>query len=216
MQETYSGQGLATASGSPGTESNLREKVAASADNSSGNKYDRKDITTNYELSKAVRRTVKAPGNLRRISLAVIMDGAPDDANLSSLKQALSAAVGLDPKRGDSLELMSMPFDRTFAQEQKEALQEAEKWNNYLDIGKGAALVVPLALFLLLLLLRSRHGSKRSRERSVYDISLSAEEEESLSPELRQKRLIQGKVAELAKGKPEIVAKLMRSWVEEG
>ncbi|MFH1485723.1 MAG: flagellar basal-body MS-ring/collar protein FliF [Chloroflexota bacterium] len=217
VQETYSGQGVKAPSGTPGTESNIRESVTTTGGDNASSKYDRKDITTNYELSKAVRRTTKAPGNLQKLSLAVILDGTPEDAKIASVKQAISAAVGLNAERGDTIEVVSMPFDRTFVQEQVEALQEAEKWNTYLDLAKGAALVVPLVLFLLLLLLRSRGGGRRQKSgtTTIYD-----DDTETLDDQIpegaKRRRLIQGKVGELARGRPEIVARLMRSWVEEG
>lgn len=218
VQENYAGTPSGVpATGSPGSDSNLKDKVTTSTDSSSNSKYDRKDITTNYELPKEVRHTVKAPGNLKRLSLAVIVDGSPDDANVNGLKQAISAAVGLDPQRGDTVEVMSMPFDRSFVQEGKEALQESEKWANYMEVGKVVAVVIPMVVFLLLLVLRTRRTRKKGSLSEAYEgMSLAEMEEEMVPEEVRKRKLVHEKVSELAKGRPEIVARLMRSWVEEG
>ena len=77
----------------------------------------------NYEVSETKREIIKAPGSLRKISVAVLVDGqevtAADgsismqprpDAELAVLRELVASAVGLDETRGDVLTLRSLAF----------------------------------------------------------------------------------------------------------
>jgi len=77
----------------------------------------------NYEVSETSREILRAPGALRKISVAVLVDGvavtaadgsvtqeARPDAELAVLRELVASAVGLDESRGDVLTLKSLPF----------------------------------------------------------------------------------------------------------
>jgi flagellar M-ring protein FliF len=88
-----------------------------------GSQSQRQEETTNYEISKTVRTIVNSEPQIRRINLAVMVDGewAPDKdgkpvwhprsadeiARITSLVQT---AIGYDAKRGDHVEVASMKF----------------------------------------------------------------------------------------------------------
>ena len=83
----------------------------------------RETRTTNYEINKEVQQIVANVGDLRRLTVAVIIDGTYEKANgvwnfvprkneeLARVRQLVSNAVGLDPNRGDALEVSSAPFN---------------------------------------------------------------------------------------------------------
>lgn len=68
-----------------------------------------------YELGREVAVSNRAPGKVRRISVAVALSsaalkgGKPTD--IAQLKQLISAAVGADAARGDQVEVMVRAFD---------------------------------------------------------------------------------------------------------
>jgi flagellar M-ring protein FliF len=79
--------------------------------------------TTNYEISKTIRSTVKQTGGVKKISASVLIDGtyttdkdgkktyqARTDAEIKNLTALVSTAIGLDQKRGDKLEVINMQF----------------------------------------------------------------------------------------------------------
>ncbi len=82
----------------------------------------RETRTTNYEINKEEHNIIANVGELRRITVAVIIDGtyvkeegtwvfAPRTAEEIQRVQALVAnAVGIDTERGDSLQVTSVPF----------------------------------------------------------------------------------------------------------
>ena len=82
-----------------------------------------KQERVNYEVSETNRQIVKAAGAVRKISVAVLVDServtAADgtvtmqprsDAELATLRELVSSAVGFDQSRGDVLTLKSLPF----------------------------------------------------------------------------------------------------------
>ena len=83
--------------------------------------------TTNYEISNTTTTTVKEPGELKRLSVSVAVDGkytpaadgngAPTyaprtDEEVAQIKSLVAAAVGIDPERGDKIEVINVRFNR--------------------------------------------------------------------------------------------------------
>ncbi|WP_291439660.1 flagellar basal-body MS-ring/collar protein FliF [Desulfovibrio sp.] len=78
--------------------------------------------TTNYEINKEEQQIVSNVGELRRLTVAVLIDGTyvkTDGAwtfmprkseELEQVRQLVHNAVGLDAGRGDALEVSSAPF----------------------------------------------------------------------------------------------------------
>ena len=77
----------------------------------------------NFEVSETTREVQRAPGSIRKLSVAVLVDGqqvtaedgtvtwtARSDEELSTLRELVASAVGLDEARGDVLTLKSLEF----------------------------------------------------------------------------------------------------------
>lgn len=77
----------------------------------------------NYEVSETQREVLRSPGAIRRMTVAVMVDGevavAADgtrswtpraDEELATLRELVASAVGLDEARGDVLTLKSLEF----------------------------------------------------------------------------------------------------------
>lgn len=79
---------------------------------------------TNFEVSETTREVLKAPGAIKRLTVAVLVDGMAvvdasgaatteprSDAELAALHDLVAAAVGYDAERGDVITLKSMGFE---------------------------------------------------------------------------------------------------------
>jgi flagellar M-ring protein FliF len=88
-----------------------------------GSQEGRQEETTNYEIGKTVRAIVHDQPQIERISLAVMVDGSDettadgkhvwkprDQAELDQIEKLVKSAVGFDDKRGDRIDVVSMPF----------------------------------------------------------------------------------------------------------
>jgi flagellar M-ring protein FliF len=85
----------------------------------------RTGTTTNYDISKTVRTEVKEPGQIKRLSVAVAVDGvtapAGEDgkpgaytprpaAEMQRIEQLVRTAVGFDQQRGDQVTVINVQF----------------------------------------------------------------------------------------------------------
>lgn len=97
----------------------------AAAGGSSGSKNDRTEETTNYEIAKKVTNSVKETGAVKKISIAVIVDGnyTTDDKGkqtyaprspeeMTRLEELVKSAIGFDANRGDTIKVENMQFAR--------------------------------------------------------------------------------------------------------
>lgn len=87
----------------------------------------REESTTNYEISKTLRTEVKEPGELKKISVAVAVDGVTAAAadgkpgaytprsaeEMQRIEQLVRAAVGYDADRGDQVTVVNVRFPTT-------------------------------------------------------------------------------------------------------
>ncbi|MDP3450640.1 MAG: flagellar basal-body MS-ring/collar protein FliF, partial [Anaerolineaceae bacterium] len=124
--ETYSTDG-STVGGIPGAASNLPDPVNETTTGTGSSSYQRTDTTTNYELASTQSHEIIEPGQIKQISVSVLVDSITDPTQLNVLKNAVSAAVGIDAERGDSLAVESIVFDRTFYTDQVEQMETASK-----------------------------------------------------------------------------------------
>ncbi|CAO3436444.1 flagellar basal-body MS-ring/collar protein FliF [Azospirillum endophyticum] len=98
-------------------------QASSSASPLSSNKSNRNEETINYEITKTTKSHVREAGQVRRLSVAVLVDGtyqlskdAPpayqprSEQEVESIKALVRSAVGLDAVRGDTLEVVNMRF----------------------------------------------------------------------------------------------------------
>lgn len=91
----------------------------------SGSQEARQEETTNFEIGKTVRTLVREQPQIRRLSVAVLVDGIEEKAadgtttwkpraaeDLERIARLVRSAVGFDEKRGDQVEVVTMRFAR--------------------------------------------------------------------------------------------------------
>ena len=150
--------------GVPGAQSNLPGGAPPAAA-SMGGSTRREMETKNYEIDRVVSKTVKPPAQLSRLSVAVIVDGAnkpgekfvarPSD-ELRKIESAVRGAVGFNKERGDSVEVLSLPFHVPEAVEPLEDPNAPLPFMRWLPVGVGAAVALLLALAVFALARRRR------------------------------------------------------------
>jgi flagellar M-ring protein FliF len=114
-----SSEGEATVS----VQNNLPNANAANPASTNGSQQNRQEETTNFEISKTVRTTVHDQPQIKKLSLAVMVDGIDTPgadgkpvwkersaAELEQIATLVKSAVGFDEKRGDQLQVTSMRF----------------------------------------------------------------------------------------------------------
>ena len=215
----------------------LGPTATAGTTGGSGSNYTKTEDKLTNAVGTVKEKTTTAPGQVRRMSVAVIVDAkSAGSVNFAELSSLVSAAAGLDPKRGDVVQVSQMAFDTTAAASAAKELEEAAKDRQraqYVDIGKTVGLGVVLVLALLIGLKRSRRkqGPAGPQEIEVYRVPTGPApvdallEQAELRPaalpsrtpdstaELRSRS--RETVATMARERPDDVARLLRGWMAE-
>ncbi|MGE0623976.1 MAG: flagellar basal-body MS-ring/collar protein FliF [Pseudomonadales bacterium] len=121
-----------------------------------------RDATTNYEVDRTISRKRAPKGQIERLSVAVVLDylpaqGGKGDAvaltpeQLAEIGGLIREAVGYDSERGDTLNLINMPFQTPPpAEEAAPPPLWEQAW--VLDAGKiglGALVILALVIWVL-------------------------------------------------------------------
>lgn len=227
--ESFNGTGTLPG-GVPGTESNIPGYQAqyTSAGNSS---YNKSEETVNFEVNKKVAKVVEAPGAVKRLSVAVMVDSLQPQ-QVDSIRTAVVAAAGLDLARGDQVAVENISFDTSERHAAEMAEMQAQRTELWLILWKG--IVVLLIVVFLLLFLRSilKPRVVRVQERLIREITRVGEAEvgsgeeaaipldqvgrpTELALEEQRKAQLRQQVAKLAREKPQAIAMLVRRWLSE-
>jgi flagellar M-ring protein FliF len=113
----------ASSTGAVSVTANLPEGDSNSQQGQNSNRTSRSEETVNYEITKTVKNHIREAGAVRRLSVAVLVDGvttlaadgtrsyAPRAAEeIERLTALAKSAIGFNQKRGDTLELANLAF----------------------------------------------------------------------------------------------------------
>ncbi|MGL4716585.1 MAG: flagellar basal-body MS-ring/collar protein FliF [Aeromonas sp.] len=112
-------------SNQPPAASNIPENAEGGDSGSAASGRSRKEATRNFELDTTVSHTRRQMGGIRRMTVSVAVDykavpgadgtvvrEARSQAEIDTLRRLLSGGLGFDVTRGDTLEVVAIPFNR--------------------------------------------------------------------------------------------------------
>lgn len=129
-------------------------------------KSNRTEETTNFEISKTIRNTVREGGEIKRLSVAVLVDGtyktAEDgtktyqprsDEELGKIEDLVKSSIGFDADRGDTVQVVNMQFAEVDTSEDlpDNSFFGFDK-NKLLDVAEVLTVAVMIVLVILLVL----------------------------------------------------------------
>jgi len=227
-----------------GTASNVPDQAAAQSQSGQNTAKSTKEAeTVQYDVSKVLERTVLAPGQLKRVSVAVMVDGSykttPDGKGgerkeyvprkaeeIEKIKVAVKNAVGYSAARGDEVEVAEFPFDTSAMEKERALMDEAERKAFWYSLATQAAtgIGVLLALFFvvrpLIRLLKERRRQPAFDAPSQFAFSsppgVDAVESGPPPPpalDVSTDDPLREGLMELARNNPNVVAQLVRAWV---
>jgi flagellar M-ring protein FliF len=103
---------------------NLPNAPAGTAGDQSTSNRNRTEETTNFEITKEIINSVKETGNVKRLSVAVLVDGVytpgeegaagtyqpRSQEEIAQLEKLVQSAIGYDSARGDEVSVVNMQF----------------------------------------------------------------------------------------------------------
>lgn len=214
--EAYAGrQNLAV--GIPGTAANIPTYVASESYGAGVGDYRRTEVTRNYEMNKEVRRQIKPPAELKRLSVSVALNGDVPEDQRAAIQQMVAAAAGINPTRGDTLVVAAIPFNDRWAKEAANQIAAEDRNAQLLNALKiiGAVLVGVIALFLLRRGLRTREEELFEHLPMQLDKPGITVSELGVIGEEDRRTHLQREISKVVKAQPQEVARLVRTWMME-
>jgi flagellar M-ring protein FliF len=203
--------------------------------------YDKETAQRAYGVGKVVEQAKSAPGQVKRLSVAVVLDGGKAGTVPPAQVEALvAAATGLDRERGDVIEVSRLAFDDTaekLAAEEQAKAEAAERREQMFGTARTIGILLLVGILLLLAVRSLRKTERETIELPVepYPV-LEAEQagmlddgegalalegaaanaiEAPVSPETNRRLEIQGELSGLVERQPEEVAQLLRGWLAD-
>jgi flagellar M-ring protein FliF len=145
-RSSESSQGSSTpAQGAAGAASNVAAAAGPAGLPGAGqsSQTTRENELITYEVGKVVERRTVAPGEIKRLSVGLILDGAvrqggegaeakreyvprkPEE--LEKIRKVVMQAVGYNPQRGDEVEVAEIPFDTAALERDRAEADRAER-----------------------------------------------------------------------------------------
>ncbi|RKX24958.1 MAG: flagellar M-ring protein FliF [Candidatus Zixiibacteriota bacterium] len=224
------------------TKSSTATSDKSNESNESSEQGDNEVTITNYELNKTVEHAINAVGGIKRLSLAIMVDGTYSDIEneagevesiyqprpqeeLDRLASIVKNAIGFDSQRNDQIEIVNIPFDRQDLDADRQALDSMYTREFYMETARKIGMVL-LALFGFFYL------KKKSKKlfgalaklappaprpvTAAPEVASLAEEEAPvvIEAEKRKPRLVD-QMQKTAQERPEEIAKVIKTMMVE-
>jgi flagellar M-ring protein FliF len=188
--------------------SNLPEGDAAGSGGSSESSEPRTREVINYEVSETQRAVLREPGAIRRISVAVLVDGVlttnedgtsiwepRSSEELDDMRELVASAIGFNETRGDQITMRSMEFQPLPEIEDPAPLSFLERAS--FDVLSLAQLAVLAIVSLVLGLFVVRPILTSAPAPQVAQIAPPTEDDASELPEVASLPAMDGEVSDI-------------------
>jgi flagellar M-ring protein FliF len=235
-REAYNGNGNGTG-GVLGPD-NIQVPNGTTSTSGTG-QYENLNQVKNNALNKTTEVRKSAPGAIKKLAVAVLLDSTTaGTVDAAQVQQLVSTAAGIDATRGDTVAVAAMPFNTSAAQSATDALAQsaaAERSAKQTSLIKTAA----MALVVLILIFLAWRASRRSKKRKALSPA-ELQHLQEMQAALEQQRLAelnasipqpaiegpspmemarderQREIEQMVEDQPEEMAALLRGWLGAG
>jgi len=233
--EKYTGPGAGSSlTGVVGPDGQMDSTGTATG--TAGSQYEKSSETSDNAVDTTVEHREVAPGGVRNLHVGVVLDAATARTiNASQIQTLIASAVGIDPTRGDTVQVDTLPFDRSPEKSAKAELAAAKKADasaHQWTLIRNSGLAVLIGLIVLLAWFKGRRRAKDRADATSYVVEQLRQEaldraaaQAALEPspavlalesmEHSEADDIRDELAALVERQPEDVAALLRGWLVE-
>ncbi len=206
--------------------------------------FRRENTITNYELNKVVEHYESGTGELKRLSVAVFVNGvyqseeqpnAPrSEEEITKITNIVKSAVGFADTRGDQIEVQQLAFDRSFVERERELMAAADKQEMFMKYTRiGLSVLGALVILFVLRTMLKKLGiddylkSQRELLLAETDLNSAAGQKQRLEEE-RQRKLLEeakarqelqekmvGEVRQFTGSEVDRTTRILRYWLVE-
>jgi len=180
------------------SEQNILDKSSSSDSLSYPHVSMDKDLSNqiaNYEISKSVERIIQGVGNIKRLSIAALINGTQKvgdkegkkvmeyvpraDEEMKKLEDIVKNAVGFDITRNDQVTVVNVPFETHFEQPNLEELNKPLWYEDPENIKLIALILLMIGVIILIYkILQSKLIKDRFRIALMLPAKIQVDEEE--------------------------------------
>lgn len=195
--------------------------------------YRQRNAVTNYEVSQQIENERVSPGEVRKVSIGVMIDSETGikQKGLESLNEVIASAAGIDKSRGDVLTVRLIKFQKTKITEGTGEAEETDPFKKYQKYLIPATAPIMLLIFAVLFLRKkkekpekgSRSKGTESLEgnptRPMIDVVSSESPTDILAPPPMEEKIetenVRENVRRFARENPKAIARLLEQWMHE-
>jgi flagellar M-ring protein FliF len=182
----------------------------------------------NYELNRTTSQVFEPKGRIRRLSVAVLVDGNYEDdqyvarspEEMAMLKTIVMKAVGFDAERGDEIEVANVPFKvEPPAPIEEPAGFDLRRWAaSATGIAVGAGLLILLFVLVVGVRVRRGHGGGPSKQKLTMEAARQ-EVEQGLSGAVEKITVAEDprreQLAQIARDYRDHTVRIVRMWLRD-
>ncbi len=219
--------------GVPGVQSNVPPGTDLEPAQTSSSHSQTKNETVNYEISRTVSRIVEPIGTVKKLSVAVLVDGLYEptkegaegarkylprsDEDMKRIEEVVKKAMGYSPERQDQVQVVNVQFELGPEEPQSAAVEAAadgpKPWLPYLRYAVGGLLFMIILLFVvrpLIAMLGSPALAPESAMPSPLPASVGAVEASVAAGPDR------AHIIDMARKNPDTTAVVVKQWLKGG
>jgi len=190
--------------------------------NAKSNNDNSKEESIKYKIGESETKTLAPPGDVKRITASIAIDGNISDDVMTNVEDIVQTAIGMDTKRGDSISVIGMNFNKGKANELN---PENSTKTGMTPIKIGIATLVVLAILLAIGFIIFKKKGKQtdledteemSKETEYFANLLKAKQKETeLDNDEDTESNIEEEVKSLAENNPDEISELIKRWLNE-
>jgi len=214
LREHFTGTGNSPG-GNPGVDTNI---PGYQQQNTGNSEYQKTEVTRNYEINESHENLTVAPGAVDKLTVSAVINRTLNDDEKDSISRLIGNAIGYDAQR-DQISVEGMTFNNdlitAMTDEMKNQEQQRAARRNMMLIGAALLLAISFGAFGII---NGRRRRKREEERIAMELAEAqqAAAQQTVSPTVDNTgNDFFVHIEKLARRKPEDVAKVLKTWLNE-
>lgn len=225
LRESNNGDLSAANSESP-VDNNMSNKIANKEN--AADKSIKEEQKTEYQTGKTENKVISAPGEVKRVTCSVVVDGKLDKGTEDAIRNIVSTAIGYKQDRGDDISVVGMDFDpamKAKAQKEIDAMNSDADKNKKLGLykniglGIGGLLILIIAAIVIIKFFRKDKEDEEHLLDVVIGDDNNGNQTQKFDPidfEVQDEKIhVEQEIKNYAKEKPDQVFEVIKSWLAE-
>ncbi len=158
-----------------------------------------------YEVGKEFEKIIITPGEIKNINVAILLNGKYEEKFINDIKSNISIALGLNPAKGDKIDVRAVEFKEVITKEEIEKIEKIAQRNFYINLAKE---YIPYGLLVILSIIFLNKTSE-----IFHSLNHSTNTNKGNGADLNKKEYTPEELLILAKQNPKEAAKIIQSWI---